>query len=506
MPSTRAHSCFRVSRKKKKKKTLKSPTPHTQTPPLFRHPCYPPPWSRLPMSRRLGAGHSYWCESLRGHAGVEQRAARADVPTRGCGPPCSCSSLSTFLSFPSQSTTPDGTVDGTTKEAGGEDTAPRRLTLLGAKGVGGGKVGGKTKGKLGIAIAADAASTTTTTPPWAWAHNASISIAYRTARGWGEAGVPSTLPPPPVNSRGQAAGARASLFLFFWGAVFLPLVAAALALTTLYTRNPATAAAVALIVALGALPPGHKSDWFRNARVWDAWRRHFSLRAVVPPLPYIRPHTRYLVAQFPHATFPMGTLLNAAITDSPEAGMPPCVEGVVADVLLRLPLFKHIFAAKGCHPADGHTLARLLKTKSVAIIPEGVAGIFHGASREAGERVYLSQRRGFLRAALVAGTPVIPVYHLGNSQLLSFVGLPGLSRRLRLSVGLFFGVLGSPYPHRTRMLTVVGDPLEVVQSLDPTRAEVDELHGRLCAALKTLFDGHKGLLGPEWAEKELVIV
>jgi 1-acyl-sn-glycerol-3-phosphate acyltransferase len=201
----------------------------------------------------------------------------------------------------------------------------------------------------------------------------------------------------------------------------------------------------------------------------------------------------------------MGTLLNAAITDAPQGGMPPGVEGVVADVLLRLPVFKHIFAAKGCHPADAATLARLLRTRSVAIIPEGVAGIFHGASRSAGERVYLSRRRGFLRAALVAGTPVIPVYTLGNSQLLSFVGLPGLSRRLRVSVGLFFGLGGSPYPHRPRMLTVVGDPLEVEQCEDPTPPQVDELHGRLCAALTTLFDSHKALLGDEWAAKELVI-
>jgi hypothetical protein len=55
------------------------------------------------------------------------------------------------------------------------------------------------------------------------------------------------------------------------------------------------------------------------------------------------------------------------------------------------------------------------------------------------------------------------------------------------------------------MLTVVGDPLEVEQCEDPTQAQVDELHGRLCAALTTLFDSHKALLGDEWAAKKLVI-
>ena len=353
-------------------------------------------------------------------------------------------------------------------------------------------------------ISADATSTSTL--PFAWAHRRSISIAYRTARGHGEAGVPSALPPAPENTALQHALAVLSLAAFFLGAVGLPLAVTGAMLWALTFRSALAASFVALFALLAALPPGSKSQAFRHGRVWDAWRRHFGLRAVVPPLPYTKPGSRYMIAQFPHATFPMGTLLNAAITDSPAGGMPPCVEGVVADVLLRLPVFKHIFAAAGCHPADGKTLARLLATRSVAIIPEGVAGIFHGASRSGGERVYLSARRGFLRAALVAGTPVIPVYHLGNSQLLSFVGLPGLSRRLRISVGLFFGVAGTPYPHRPRMLTVVGDPLPVEQCASPTRAQVDELHGRLCAALTALFEGHKALLGPEWAAKKLEIV
>ena len=458
------------------------------------------------------------------------RARRAAAPARhlpaACpGPwplsphPHLCFSLSPpLLSRTQSSTLGDAARDGD-DDAPTTTAAPRRLTLLGIKGVGGGGghggAGGGKKGKLGTAVvaadASEAAPAHPAPPPaWAWAHNASISIAYRTARGQGEAGVPASLPPPPVNTPLEAAGAVVTLAAFFLGAVGLPLAAAALAVYALLARSAAAAAVVAAFAALAALPPGRKSAAFRDCAVWDWWRRHFSLRAVVPPLPYVTPGRRYMVAQFPHATFPMGTLLNAAITDSPEGGMPAgegaCVEGVVADVLLRLPIFKHIFAAKGCHPADGATLARLLATRSVAIIPEGVAGIFHGASRSAGERVYLSARRGFLRAALVAGTPIIPVYHLGNSQLLSFRGLPGLSRRLRVSVGLFFGVAGSPYPHRTRMLTLVGDPLEVEQCSDPTREAVDALHARLCGALRTLFDGHKALLGPEWAEKELVIV
>lgn len=130
--------------------------------------------------------------------------------------------------------------------------------------------------------------------------------------------------------------------------------------------------------------------------------------------------------------------------------MPADVVAVVADVLLSLPLYKHVFAMIGCHPADGKTLARLLKKNSVAINPEGVAGIFHGSSRSdrqkkddpdlaKTERVYLANRKGFVRHAIRAGAPLLPVHHIGASQLLGFTGFPSLSRRLRATVGVWWG-------------------------------------------------------------------
>lgn len=202
----------------------------------------------------------------------------------------------------------------------------------------------------------------------------------------------------------------------------------------------------------------------------------------------------------------MGTWLNAGITDAPGGGMPSRVECVVADVLLKLPIYKHLFAWIGCHSADAKTVRRLLKDRSVAICPEGLAGIFHGASRGDGdERVFLAQRRGFVRLAIQSGTPLLPVYHMGASQLLRFVGLPRLSRRLRASVGLWCGIWGSPLPHRHDIITVVGEPVPVVQCDNPTQEQVDATHAAFCGAVQELFDAHKHLM-PGWETKKLRIV
>lgn len=311
-------------------------------------------------------------------------------------------------------------------------------------------------------------------------------------------------------------------------AAFLPILILGSVVGAVFFRSPAAALILALFAAAAALPAGTMNQKFRHAKVWDCWRRYFGLRGVTPEIPYLDQSKRYIVVQTPHSVFPMGTFLNAGITDVPIGGMPVDVVAVVADVLLSLPIYKHIFAMIGCHPADGKTLARLLKNNSVAINPEGVAGIFHGSSRSdrkalrggdaasasaealeraRTERVYIAKRKGFIKHAIRAGTPLLPVHHIGASQILGFTGFPELSRRLRATVGVWWGWQGLPMPHKQDIISVVGDPIDVGPRCDaPTQEHVDAVHAKLCETLCEMFEAHKHLLGPDWAEKKMVIV
>ena len=73
--------------------------------------------------------------------------------------------------------------------------------------------------------------------------------------------------------------------------------------------------------------------------------------------------------------------------------------------------------------------------------------------------MYLRRRLGFVRVAIRAGADLVPVYHLGASQLLAFWGSERLSRRARVCCGLFFGRAGLPLPRRHDILTLVGAPV-----------------------------------------------
>ncbi|CAL8461777.1 g1308 [Coccomyxa elongata] len=177
------------------------------------------------------------------------------------------------------------------------------------------------------------------------------------------------------------------------------------------------------------------------------------------------------------------------------------MEGVVASVLLRLPFVRHLFAWIGAHPADKHTLAALLQRTSVGMQPEGIAGIFCGATPN-NEAVFLSERKGFVRVAIQAD--ILPVYHIGNSQMFSFWGHRGLSRWLRISVGVFWGRYCLPLPRHHHIISLVGRPVPVKQAAEPSAEEVDRVHAAVVAAIRSLFDQHKHLI-PGWENKVKVI-
>ncbi|KAK9846559.1 hypothetical protein WJX81_006558 [Elliptochloris bilobata] len=204
--------------------------------------------------------------------------------------------------------------------------------------------------------------------------------------------------------------------------------------------------------------------------------------------------------RFPHAVFPMGFPLGAPQAGLPESGL-PAMPGAVATILLRLPILKHLLAALGSFPADREELLRMLRTSSVVLSPEGVAGTWC-ATRDR-EVVYLKRRLGFVRVAIQAGADLVPVYHLGCSQLLEFWGSEALSRRCRVCCGFFFGRCGLPLPRCHPIITLVGAPVPVVQCDAPSEAQVAETHARFAAALVALFDALKHSMGPAWASRTL---
>ncbi|BDA49182.1 Diacylglycerol O-acyltransferase 2 [Coccomyxa sp. Obi] len=313
---------------------------------------------------------------------------------------------------------------------------------------------------------------------------------------------------PRKNSPLEEVAAVLTLLTWFGSVWLIPWLLLWLLFAAVVWASKSALTTVLILIALSFLPAGNIWWAYRSLPVWDLWRRRFSMRLVTPPKDhFLLPDKNYLFAEFPHTVYPMGSWLGLPLCGKQGTGLPYNLRGGIASIMFQLPVVKHNYAWAGCMPAEYKRMLAHLREPGAAlsVIPEGIAGIFLAQDTRV-ETIFLSKRKGFVRLAIQAGADLVPVYHLGQSQLLTFWGPEKLSRRWRASIGIFWGAWGLPLPRKHPIISLVGAPIPVKQEDHPSQEQIDKVHGQFAAEIKKLFDDHKHLLGPHWAQKELQIV
>ncbi|ESN92321.1 hypothetical protein HELRODRAFT_186146 [Helobdella robusta] len=135
-----------------------------------------------------------------------------------------------------------------------------------------------------------------------------------------------------------------------------------------------------------------------------------------------------------------------------------------------------------------------------------------GGAREALEanpgnfNLVLSKRKGFVKLALQHGTPLVPVYAFGESDIYTQVALPPDSK-LRKMQNTFMKILSfSPpifhgrgifnytfglLPYRRPINVAVGKPLKLPKIVNPNDDEINEWHRKYVDRLVDHFEKHK---------------
>ncbi|GMT12249.1 hypothetical protein PFISCL1PPCAC_3546 [Pristionchus fissidentatus] len=131
----------------------------------------------------------------------------------------------------------------------------------------------------------------------------------------------------------------------------------------------------------------------------------------------------------------------------------------------------------------------------------------------------LNKRKGFIKLALENGADLVPCFGFGENDLyLQAANAEGsLVRRFQTAAkrvlgvspvlfhgrGIFnytFGLL----PFRKQLNTVLGAPIPVLKTENPTQEQIDDLHALYIQKLTELFDSHKEQFGVA-ADNELII-
>ncbi|XP_069690868.1 2-acylglycerol O-acyltransferase 1-like [Periplaneta americana] len=116
--------------------------------------------------------------------------------------------------------------------------------------------------------------------------------------------------------------------------------------------------------------------------------------------------------------------------------------------------------------------------------------------------------------ALKHGTPLVPVITFGEPDIYEQVDNPDGSRFRRCQefirkITTFAPIIpygNGPLPYRRELTTVVGKPLPIKKTLNPTQEEIDDLHQKFTTELIAFFEEKKKLYIANHENTHLIII
>ena len=226
---------------------------------------------------------------------------------------------------------------------------------------------------------------------------------------------------------------------------------------------------------------------------------YFHVKMILLNPESVRTSGTAIIAMEPHDVLP----LSICGFSNCFQGMPGhrCVACVTSFCFL-LPIMKHIYTWVQATSVDKKNVISFIKEGvSPVICPGGVQEVT--LMENDNECVlYLKSRLGFVKLAMQQGIPIIPVFSFGlrktfDCWLPKSEWMKSFGRKIGFLPLVFFGIWGLPYsPGKAVDYTlVVGEPIKVPHSVDPSLEEIQKYHDVYVRALENIYHTHKGDYG-----------
>ena len=273
----------------------------------------------------------------------------------------------------------------------------------------------------------------------------------------------------------------------------------------------------------------------------------YGLTLIRPSKPLPPRGTGVIIALEPHDILPYSLFAFAwhlnLCPDLPEG------YGLMTSTVFQLPYVRQIYNYCCGDSIDKKTFTKHLKNdKTCVIIPGGVQEVIEMQTELRKDPdtkklfLYLNERKGFVKLALMHGSTIIPSFTFGYDGSYftwipdpegeaaicasrSFVRFPShtpfslpsdkwnLNKKFGFLPMLYFGrlcgfssnVLPLGIPNPPQPLTIVmGDPIAVPKTVSPSQGDIDKYHLDFITGMKKVFEDHKVEHG--YKDRELVII
>ncbi|KAF2880663.1 hypothetical protein ILUMI_25502 [Ignelater luminosus] len=256
---------------------------------------------------------------------------------------------------------------------------------------------------------------------------------------------------------------------------------------------------------------GRRVEWVRGGRFWKFFKDFFPVNVEKDSEDVeLDPKRNYLFCSFPHGMLATGTF---TVFGTRSGGFHKLFPKHTPHILtLRqnfyLPLTRDFLLSMGMSAASAKSINFLMSRPSggnaALLIVGGAAELFY--CKPGQYHLVLKNRKGFARLALKNGSPLVPIFSFGETDIYDQVSNPegSLLRMFQEWVKGITGIvpiipLGRGYlqysfglvPYRKPINVIVGKPIDVERVEDATQEQIDALHATFIKQLTELFDKHK---------------
>ncbi|KAG5502898.1 hypothetical protein JKF63_04669 [Porcisia hertigi] len=301
-------------------------------------------------------------------------------------------------------------------------------------------------------------------------------------------------------------------FIFFTG-IPICLVITTLLLLSRYTAPLMVMYLIWMLTFGRPTHPQQKNLFFTRCFLWRYYRDYFPVRLVVPePVRRrIDKERNYFFVYHPHGIHSFGALVNFGMDRNNASKL---LNGITIhlqtlSINFYVPLWRQLSIWMGCGDASASCIRKTLRSGAGQSIMLVVGGAEEALMAKPNRNdLLLFKRKGFIKIALQEGTPLVPVYGFGENNVYGVMDLtnePWIQCLLRLCkqcVGFvvplirgrgFFHFNYGPLPHRSPIVVVVGEPLEVPHIPNPTKEDLDVWQGKYIECLCKLYNDHRGI-------------